>query len=768
MEPKSDSVDFSFLDSELSSLSIIDMESYHLKSALPRVSRSSLWVTENFMWSEDDVLGQGTFGIVYKGFRKKDGMPVAVKKFNRISNLRPEDERRRELELLQKLHHENVVKLLAIENDQKEKKFVLVTELCTGNSLHNIVKEPENAYGLPEDDFLLILEHVAAGIKYLKEEGVVHRDLKLGNIMKYEGIDGSVLYKLIDFGHAKCINNDECFDSICGTSYYIHPKIYGCYLNEETKEPFPVTLELWSIGVIIYTVATGCLPFRLIDPKDTKALYLITKNKPTGAISGCQKSADSNSFNYSTSLPDKCQLSRDLKKLITPIIAKLMEVSLSKAWSFEEFFASIEQINKAKQHMIWCWRVHEFEMLRLYPEDEVWTAEKLSSNIENMTSIPATQQTLLHDNVNIVSDKRPLITTEKKPFFLFCRGDNIQELRDDGNDLVFPSMNTKKLDRQRDCSKSKQCAILAYDLKRQADHFSLAARMTNKAANHFRKHIAREAAKLDSLLKQILQSSTSTKQQIEIIMKIQRLFENKDTAKTDVLQSDILNLNIELEEQASAIRKLMNSIPNMNIPENSITTGVATMNTLALRLKDSWQKLESNLYQTLSYKEEEHFKLEKIRVSSACEEINYLMVSIILPFASDLAQTLSNWHKESQEYFNRAENLEVNIIEIQTALREIQERFDSTKEQQILSLQTEKKDSKIAQRLQCAIQDQDLSIVQLPDSTNYLRRIVTQIFAQHQEMTKLIMESKKINSDTRKVIENIIAPEMRNGDFPNV
>ncbi|CAB3368179.1 Hypothetical predicted protein [Cloeon dipterum] len=658
MEPKCDSVDFSFLNSELPclpSLRRIDMESYHLKSALPRVHRSGLWMTENFMWSEDDVLGQGTFGIVYKGYRKKDGMPVAVKKFNRISNQRPEDEQRRELELLQKLHHENVVKLLAIENDQKEKKFVLVTELCTGNSLHDMIKEPENAYGLPENDFLLILEHVAAGIKYLKEEGVVHRDLKLGNIMKYEGIDGSVLYKLIDFGHAKCINNDECFDSICGTSYFIHPKIYGCYLNEETKEPFPVILELWSIGVIIYTIATGSLPFRLLDSKDMKkALYWITKNKPTGAISGCQNSPDSNSFDYSTSLPDKCQLSRDLKKVITPIIAKLMEVSLSKAWSFEEFFASVEQINKAKQRVIWCWRVHEFEMLRLYPEDEVWTAEKLSSKIENVTSIPVTQQILLHDKVvNIESDKQLVITTEKKPFFLFRRGDNVQELRDAGNDLVFPSMNIKKLDRQKDCSKSKQCVILAYDLKRQADHFSLAAKMTNKAANHLRKHIAREAAKLDSLQKQILQSSTSAKQQIEIIMKIQRLFENKDTAKTDGLQSDILNLNIKLEEQASAIRKLMNSIPNMSIPENSITTGVATMNTLALRLKDSWQKLESNLYQTLSYKEEEYFKLEKIRVSSACEEIKHLMVSTILPFASDLAQTLSNWYKESQEYFNR-------------------------------------------------------------------------------------------------------------------
>ena len=74
--------------------------------------------------------------------------------------MRPQEVQMREFEVLKKVKHENIVKLLAIEEEQDGKGKVIVMELCTGGSLFNILDDPENSNGLPEDEFLLVLEHL--------------------------------------------------------------------------------------------------------------------------------------------------------------------------------------------------------------------------------------------------------------------------------------------------------------------------------------------------------------------------------------------------------------------------------------------------------------------------------------------------------------------------------------------------------------------------------------------------------------------------------
>lgn len=85
---------------------------------------------------------------------------MAVKTFNQLSHMRPQEVQMREFEVLKKVKHENIVKLLAIEEEQDGKGRVIVMELCTGGSLFNILDDPENSNGLPEDEFLLVLEHL--------------------------------------------------------------------------------------------------------------------------------------------------------------------------------------------------------------------------------------------------------------------------------------------------------------------------------------------------------------------------------------------------------------------------------------------------------------------------------------------------------------------------------------------------------------------------------------------------------------------------------
>lgn len=120
-------------------------------------------------------------------------------------------------------------------------------EYCSGGSLLSLLEEPENAFGLSETEFLIVLQCVGAcfciaifgfcltsilndffpllpsvhGMNHLRENGVVHRDIKPGNIMRQVGEDGRSVYKLTDFGAARQLEDDEKFVSIYGTEEYL-------------------------------------------------------------------------------------------------------------------------------------------------------------------------------------------------------------------------------------------------------------------------------------------------------------------------------------------------------------------------------------------------------------------------------------------------------------------------------------------------------------------------------------------------------------------
>ena len=131
-------------------------------------------------------------------------------------------------------------------------------ELCTGGSLFNLLDDPENSYGLDEDEFLLVLSHLSAGMNHLRDNNLVHRDLKPGNIMKFIKDDGTVIYKLTDFGAARELQDDQQFVSLYGTEEYLHPDMYErAVLRKPVGKTFGATVDLWSIGVTLYHVATG-------------------------------------------------------------------------------------------------------------------------------------------------------------------------------------------------------------------------------------------------------------------------------------------------------------------------------------------------------------------------------------------------------------------------------------------------------------------------------------------------------------------------------
>uniref|UniRef100_G3N659 TANK-binding kinase 1 n=1 Tax=Gasterosteus aculeatus aculeatus TaxID=481459 RepID=G3N659_GASAC len=370
------------------------------KGSIPAVTMQS---TTNYLWLISDLLGQGATANVYRGRHKKTGDLYAVKVFNNLSFLRPLDVQMREFEVLKKLNHKNIVKLFAVEEESNTRHKVLVMEYCPCGSLYTVLEESSNAYGLPEDEFLLVLHDVVAGMNHLREYGIVHRDIKPGNIMRVIGEDGRSVYKLTDFGAARELEDDEQFVSLYGTEEYLHPDMYErAVLRKDHQKKYGATVDLWSIGVTFYHAATGSLPFRPFEgPRRNKeVMYKIITEKPSGTISGHQK-CENGKIEWSTEMPVSCSLSKGLQSLLTPVLANILEADQEKCWGFDQFFAETNDI--LHRTVVYVFSLQQATLHHIYIH-EYNTAALFQELLSRRTSIPLHNQELLYEGRRLVLD----------------------------------------------------------------------------------------------------------------------------------------------------------------------------------------------------------------------------------------------------------------------------------------------------------------------------------------------------------------------------
>lgn len=159
---------------------------------------------------------------------------------------------------------------------------------------------------------------------------IIHRDLKPGNIMKFVAEDGRSIYKLTDFGAARELEEDQQFMSLYGTEEYLHPHMYErAVLRKPGDKLFSSNVDLWSIGVTLYHVATGSLPFRPYGGRRNRdCMHFITTKKESGVISGVQKDHSTSSIEWGRDLPKTCLLSAGLKvKATIPFLDGLLTYS---------------------------------------------------------------------------------------------------------------------------------------------------------------------------------------------------------------------------------------------------------------------------------------------------------------------------------------------------------------------------------------------------------------------------------------------------------
>ncbi|XP_072615564.1 inhibitor of nuclear factor kappa-B kinase subunit epsilon isoform X5 [Vulpes vulpes] len=422
--------------------------------------------TINYLWHTDDLLGQGATASVYKARNKKSGELVAVKVFNTASYLRPREVQVREFEVLRKLNHQNIVKLFAVEETGGSRQKVLVMEYCSSGSLLSVLESPENAFGLPEDEFLVVLRCVVAGMNHLRENGIVHRDIKPGNIMRLMGEEGQSIYKLTDFGAARELDDDEKFVSVYGTEEYLHPDMYErAVLRKPQQKTFGVTVDLWSIGVTLYHAATGSLPFVPFGgPRRNKEMmYRITTEKPAGAIAGTQR-RENGPLEWSYGLPITCRLSPGLQSQLVPILANILEVEQAKCWGFDQFFAETSDI--LQRVVVHVFSLSQAVLHHIYIHAHNTIAIFLEAVYEQTSVAPQHQEYFFEGHLCILepslSAQHITHTTASSPLTLFSKASETPKglaFRDPAQDIskFFP-----KVDLQADYTTAKSVLGAGY------------------------------------------------------------------------------------------------------------------------------------------------------------------------------------------------------------------------------------------------------------------------------------------------------------------
>uniref|UniRef100_A0AAQ5XP34 Serine/threonine-protein kinase PLK n=1 Tax=Amphiprion ocellaris TaxID=80972 RepID=A0AAQ5XP34_AMPOC len=202
------------------------------------------------------VLGKGGFAKCYEMTDLSTSKVYAAKiiPHARVSKPHQREKIDREIELHRALHHKHIVHFYHHFED-KENIYILL-EYCSRKSLAHILKARKV---LTEPEVRYYLRQIVSGLKYLHEQEILHRDLKLGNFF----VSDSMELKVGDFGlAAKLEPAGNRRKTICGTPNYLSPEV----LN---KQGHGCESDIWALGCVMYTMLLGRPPFETTNLKET-------------------------------------------------------------------------------------------------------------------------------------------------------------------------------------------------------------------------------------------------------------------------------------------------------------------------------------------------------------------------------------------------------------------------------------------------------------------------------------------------------------------
>ncbi|KAK6294398.1 hypothetical protein J4Q44_G00352280 [Coregonus suidteri] len=248
----------------------------------PRVSSAERKVPHTRMEDEADLqqiysfgrkLGQGSFGVVCEATHNETRKKWAIKKVNKekagSSGVKLLE---REVSILKRVNHAHIIHLEEVFETQK--RMYLVTELCEGGELKELLQKNTR---FTEEETRHIISSLAEAIVYLHKKDIVHRDLKLENILVksyHHGIDNDMInIKVTDFGLSVKkggVGSENMLKATCGTPIYMAPEVINAH-------EYSQQCDVWSIGVIMYMLLCGEPPF--IASSEERLFEMIKKGE---------------------------------------------------------------------------------------------------------------------------------------------------------------------------------------------------------------------------------------------------------------------------------------------------------------------------------------------------------------------------------------------------------------------------------------------------------------------------------------------------------
>ncbi len=248
--------------------------------------------------------GDGAYGSVFCAINIHTGVKIAMKKILKIKENKVDDmEIKNEFNILKKLDHPNIVKIFEFYDSNSN--YYIITEYCKYGELYRHIY-----YNYSERQLCVLFYQVFSGLCYLHEKNIIHRDIKLENIM-ISDIEKDIItkeeyfwIKIIDFGTAKIFQKNKKEKTVIGSTYYIAPEVLKKKYNEKC--------DTWSIGVVLFMLITGVPPF---DGKNDKDIILSIQK-------GKYDKNNKKLLNYSKDVQD--------------LLSKLLEVNVDKRLSSYE------------------------------------------------------------------------------------------------------------------------------------------------------------------------------------------------------------------------------------------------------------------------------------------------------------------------------------------------------------------------------------------------------------------------------------------------